>query len=159
MPAPFGKTSPSGADDIPPEKLASILAQASLTTTIADLPQGLDTIVGEKGVILSGGQKQRIALARALLRGGDILLLDDPISQVDMATGRRITAALRQVAARQTTLIVSHRLGAVQFADHIITLDAGRIVDQGDHHSLMAGDNYYSRNFKLQEMEAQLHAA
>jgi ATP-binding cassette subfamily B protein len=147
-----------GVPDISDKRLAEILDQASLTTTVAAMPQGLDTVVGEKGVILSGGQKQRIALARALLRGGDILLLDDPISQVDLATGRRISETLRHTSARQTTLIVSHRLSALSFADSIITLDAGRIVNQGNHDTLMAGDNYYSRNYRLQEMEAQLHA-
>jgi len=147
-----------GASAIPRERVAEIIDRAALTTTIAALPQGLDTVVGEKGVILSGGQKQRLALARALLRGGDMLLLDDPISQVDLATGRRISATLQKLSARQTTLIVSHRLAALSFADTIITMDGGRIVEQGNHAGLMAGDNYYSRNYKLQEMEAQLHA-
>jgi ATP-binding cassette subfamily B protein len=147
-----------GMEDLNEQRLAQVVDQACLTTTIDAMPQGLDTVVGEKGVILSGGQKQRIALARALLRGGDVLLLDDPISQVDLTTGRRISATLQEVSVRQTTLIVSHRLTALSFADTIITLDAGQIVGQGDHNALMGGDNYYSRNFKLQEMEAQLHA-
>jgi ATP-binding cassette subfamily B protein len=154
----IGENITLGAPDISEQQLMTVVDQAALTATLAAMPKGLDTVVGEKGVILSGGQKQRIALARALLREGDTLLLDDPISQVDLATGRRISATLQRVSARQTTLIVSHRLSALSFADTIITLEAGRIADQGNHRMLMAGDNYYSRNFKLQEMEAQLDA-
>ncbi len=85
----------------------------------------METIVGEKGVILSGGQKQRIALARCLLRDTAILILDDPISQVDLETGTTIIHTIRKMAGQKTIIIVSHRLSAVSYADRIITLDNG----------------------------------
>jgi len=119
---------------------------------------GFETVVGEKGVILSGGQKQRIALARCLLQDSAILILDDPISQVDLTTGRTIIATLRRMAGRKTIIIVSHRLSAVRHASGIITLDRGRIAESGTHQQLMQAGGYYARMFRLQEMEEDLNA-
>jgi hypothetical protein len=102
--------------------------QAALTRTMAAFSRGLDTLVGEKGVVLSGGQKQRIALARALLVEAPLMLLDDPISQVDMATGRRLIHTLQNLQGARALLIVSHRLSAIRRADRIVVLDRGRIV-------------------------------
>lgn len=133
--------------------LDQVLFNVGLDETIASFPAGLDTVVGEKGVLLSGGQKQRIALARALLIDAPILLLDDPISQVDTATGARIADAIQSMAGEKTILIVSHRLSAVRFAHRIITLDAGRVVESGAHDQLLLNHGYYARVYALQELE------
>ncbi|WP_054032658.1 ABC transporter ATP-binding protein [Desulfatitalea tepidiphila] len=130
-----------------------VAADAGLTETLAHLPAGLETRVGEKGVLLSGGQKQRIALARALLVDAPILLLDDPISQVDTQTAAVIVAAIRRMAGRKTILIASHRLSAVRFADQIVTLDNGRLVEAGTHEQLLSTGGYYARVHGLQELE------
>jgi ATP-binding cassette subfamily B multidrug efflux pump len=118
-------------------------------------PEGFKTIVGEKGVILSGGQKQRVALARALLKDSSIMILDDPISQVDIKTGQTIINTIRSMAGKKTIIIVSHRLSAVRFADQIITLDRGRIIESGTHSELMANDRYYAKTYRLQEIEEE----
>ncbi len=136
--------------------LSQVIADAALQETVAELPKGLDTVVGEKGVLLSGGQKQRIALARALLVDAPILLLDDPISQVDTATGHHIIEAIHQLVGEKTIIIVSHRLAAVRGADLIVGLQRGRIVERGSHAQLRSGDGYYARVHALQELEDAL---
>ncbi|MFZ0483978.1 MAG: ABC transporter ATP-binding protein [Desulfobacterales bacterium] len=118
-------------------------------------PEGFETVAGEKGVILSGGQKQRVALARTLLKDSSIMILDDPISQVDIKTGETIINTIRSMAGKKTIIIVSHRLSAVRFADQIITLDRGCIIESGTHSELMANDRYYARTYRLQEIEEE----
>jgi ATP-binding cassette, subfamily B, multidrug efflux pump len=134
-------------------RLDQAIADAGLEHMLNELPKGLETVVGERGVLLSGGQKQRIALARALLIDAPVLLLDDPISQVDTVTGRRIVRTLQGMLGAKTLLIVSHRLAAVRFAHRIITLEEGRVTEQGDHDRLVAAGGYYSRVYGLQELE------
>ena len=118
-------------------------------------PDGFETVAGEKGIILSGGQKQRVALARALLKDSSIMILDDPISQVDIKTGKTIINSIRSMAGEKTIIIVSHRLSAVRFADQIITLDRGRIIESGTHSELMATGRYYAKTYRLQEIEEE----
>ncbi|MFC1811444.1 ABC transporter ATP-binding protein [Thermodesulfobacteriota bacterium] len=139
-------------------ELTRAVEKASLHETIKSFPSGFDTIAGEKGVILSGGQKQRIAIARALLQEGSILILDDPISQVDMETGAEIIKTIRSMNGSRTIIIVSHRLSAVRFSDHIIVLDNGRVAESGTHEKLMGNNAYYAKTFRLQEIEEELHA-
>ena len=105
------------------EQLEKAAREASLYDTIKNFPEGFDTVVGEKGIILSGGQKQRIAIARFLLYEADLLVLDDPISQVDLETGTKIINTIRASAGQKTIIIVSHRLSAISYADQIISLD------------------------------------
>ena len=140
-------------------RLQQVTQKAALYDTIRAFPKAYDTIVGEKGVILSGGQKQRIALARALNQDAGILILDDPISQVDLATGNAIIETLKTMIGQKTIIIVSHRISAVRFADQIITLEQGHITEQGAHQDLIATDGYYARAFRLQELEEDLNAS
>ncbi len=142
-----------GNKDIKESELIKATQEACLYDTIKSFTGGFETIVGEKGVILSGGQKQRIALARALLRKSSILILDDPISQVDIETGDAIIKTIRSKADQTTIIIVSHRLSAVRFADQIITLVEGSILESGAHAELMANNKYYAHTFRLQEIE------
>jgi ATP-binding cassette subfamily B protein len=147
-----------GSPSVSEKQLEKAAGDAVLLDTIRNFPNGLETIVGEKGVILSGGQKQRIALARCLLQARDILILDDPISQVDLETGNAIIDNLKNMAGSHTICIASHRISAVRFADHIITLDKGRVVESGIHADLVENDHYYAKTFRLQEIEEEVYA-
>ncbi len=148
-----------GNENITERQLAKAVRAAALSATIDSFPDRYDTIVGEKGVILSGGQKQRIALARCLLKDARLLILDDPISQVDPETGTSIINSLKQLAGLKTIIIVSHRLSALKHADRIIALDRGRMVESGTHLQLMEFAGYYARTYRLQEIEEELDAA
>ncbi|MFO7860699.1 MAG: ABC transporter ATP-binding protein [Desulfosalsimonas sp.] len=135
------------------DRLVEAARRASLYETICEFPKGFETPVGEKGVVLSGGQKQRIVLARALLRDAPVLLLDDPIGQVDTRTAADIISVIRELAREKTVIIASHRIPAVSFADRIIVLDSGRIAEAGTHGELMEHNGYYARTEILQRYE------
>ena len=147
-----------GRTDIKDSDLERSIEQASLSGTIKAFPKGADTIVGERGIILSGGQKQRIALARAFLTDMPILILDDPVSQVDVETGSEIINNIRAMSAEKSIIIVSHRLSALCFASQIIVLENGRITESGSHKELMALGRYYAKTFKMQEIEEGMNA-
>jgi ATP-binding cassette subfamily B multidrug efflux pump len=136
-------------------KLIQAVERANLWDTLTTFPNGFETTVGEKGIILSGGQKQRVGLARMLLTDAPVMILDDPISQVDLKTGEGIVNTIRAMAGEKTIMIVSHRLSALRFADRIITLDHGRIAESGTHAELMEMDQYYAKTFRLQEVEEE----
>jgi ATP-binding cassette, subfamily B, multidrug efflux pump len=136
-------------------KLIQAVERASLSDILSTFPNGFETIVGEKGIVLSGGQKQRVGLARMLLKDAPVMILDDPISQVDLKTGEAIVDTIRSMAGEKTIIIVSHRLSAVRFADRIITLDHGRIAESGTHAQLMENNQYYAKTFRLQEVEEE----
>lgn len=131
---------------------------AQLTEALPSLPNGYDTLLGERGVNLSGGQKQRTAIARALAKGAPIFLLDDALSAVDASTEARILTALRSALVGKTTVVVSHRLAAVRDAGHIIVLDQGRIVESGRHADLMKLEGRYWELVRRQELEGELEA-
>jgi len=130
--------------------------EAGLSGDVAMFAQGLETVIGERGITLSGGQKQRTAIARALIRNPPILILDDALSAVDTATEERILRALREIRRGRTVLIVSHRVSSVKDSDQIIVLDNGRIVERGTHESLLAHDGYYADLYRRQTIEEEL---
>lgn len=142
-----------GNPDAGEEEIMQALVQAEMAGDLASLPQGLDTLVGEKGVMLSGGQKQRVSIARALLLHKEILILDDSLSAVDARTEERILQHLRQVRAGKTTIITAHRLSAVQHAGQILVLDAGRVIEHGTHDELMRMNGWYAAQYRRQQME------
>ncbi len=145
-----------GRDGAPPAEIAEAADLAALTGDVATFPQGLETVIGERGITLSGGQKQRTAIARALVRDPAILILDDALSAVDTGTEERILQALRDIRKGRTVLIVSHRVSSVKDADHIIVLDEGKIVERGTHDSLLAHDGYYADLYRRQTLEEEL---
>ncbi len=146
----FGR---AGATD---EEIDEVARQAGLETDVAGFPQGLKTVIGERGITLSGGQKQRAAIARALVRDPQILILDDSLSAVDTHTEERILESLRSIRMGKTVLIVSHRVSSVKDADHIVVLDDGRIVERGTHEVLMESGGYYADLYRRQTIEAEL---
>ncbi|MBB6451822.1 ATP-binding cassette subfamily B protein [Salirhabdus euzebyi] len=138
------------------EDINRILKSASLKEDIDNLPNGIETIVGESGVTLSGGQKQRVSLARALLMDPEILILDDSLSAVDGKTEAKIIAHLKQERKERTTLISAHRLSAVKHADEIIVLEDGKIVERGTHNQLMNNNGWYKTQYDIQQMEGEV---
>lgn len=138
------------------EDLQRALERASFAKDIQFLPDGLETLVGEKGVALSGGQKQRVSIARALIADPEILLMDDALSAVDGKTEAEIIEGIRTERAGKTTLITTHRLSAVQHADWIIVLDEGRIVQEGTHEQLLERGGWYREQYERQQLEATI---
>jgi ABC-type multidrug transport system fused ATPase/permease subunit len=136
--------------DAPPQDVARALEVADLAAMVEALPRGLDTPVGERGFSLSGGQRQRLALARALIADPAVLLLDDCTSALDAETEGRIQAALLELLPDRTCVIVSHKVSSVCRADHIVVLEAGRVVEQGGHDELLQRGGAYARTHELQ---------
>jgi ATP-binding cassette, subfamily B, multidrug efflux pump len=136
------------------EELQKALELAAFSKDVQFLPDGLETLVGEKGVALSGGQKQRVSIARALIVNPEILILDDALSAVDAKTEAEIIRGIRRERAGKTTLITTHRLSAVQHADWILVLDEGCLVEEGTHEQLLALGGWYKEQFDRQQLEA-----
>jgi ATP-binding cassette subfamily B protein len=137
-------------------RLDEVANIAQLTEALPALPEGYDTLIGERGINLSGGQKQRAAIARALAQDPPIFVLDDALSAVDAHTEARILSGLRGALSGRTSIIVSHRLAAVRDADLILVLDQGRIVERGVHSELLAAGGRYWELLRRQQMEEEL---
>ncbi|MDH3733656.1 MAG: ABC transporter ATP-binding protein/permease, partial [Gemmatimonadota bacterium] len=142
-----------------PSRLDQAVDVAQLRKTLAVLPNGLDTRLGERGINLSGGQKQRATLARAVYRDAPILILDDALSAVDARTERAILSGLHDYMAGRTSVIVSHRVSAVREADLILVLENGRVVERGVHEQLIAAGGVYARLLERQLLAEELEGA
>ncbi|MEQ8441689.1 MAG: ABC transporter ATP-binding protein/permease [Alphaproteobacteria bacterium] len=140
-----------GRPDATPEEIRQAAALARIDSFVESLPDGYDTIVGERGLKLSGGEKQRVAIARAILKEPRILLFDEATSALDTATERQIQASLREVSAGRTTLVIAHRLSTVVDADEIIVLQDGQICERGTHRDLLSADGVYTRMWQRQQ--------
>ena len=139
-----------GAWDASEEAVWDAARAANAYDFLRALPDGLETFLGEGGARLSGGQRQRVAIARALLRDAPILLLDEATSALDAESERLVQQALERLMDGRTTLVIAHRLATVRAADRIVVMEDGRIVEQGDHASLVANEGLYARLAALQ---------
>ncbi len=138
------------------EKVRACLQAANLERFVADLPQGIDTLVGHNAAQLSGGQRQRLAIARALYKDAPVLILDEATSALDTESERAVQEALQRLMRNRTTLVIAHRLSTVQHASRIVVMDAGRIIETGTHAELIERDGPYSRLYKLGLYDADL---
>ncbi len=136
------------------EHLINVAEKAHVMEFVSQMPQGLDTEIGENGVTLSGGQRQRIAIARALLRQAPVLILDEATSALDTESERKIQGALEELFKGRTSIVIAHRLSTIENADQILVMDQGQIVEQGTHQSLLAQNGYYAQLYKMQFSEA-----
>ncbi|MFV8834006.1 ABC transporter ATP-binding protein/permease [Aquisalimonas sp.] len=143
-----------GRPDATEAEVRRAIHLADLDDFVARLPDGLDTVVGERGLKVSGGEKQRIAIARVLLKDPPILVLDEATSSLDSASEQAILSALNTVARQRTTLAIAHRLSTIMDADRIVVLDQGRVVEQGDHHQLLATNGVYAALWHQQQSVA-----
>jgi subfamily B ATP-binding cassette protein HlyB/CyaB len=135
---------------MPMERVIAAAKLAAAHDFILELPEGYDTLVGERGSSLSGGQRQRIAIARALVTDPRVLIFDEASSALDYASERAIQDNMRQIAAGRTVFIIAHRLSTVRRADRIITLERGRMVEDGSHDELMSRNGRYAKLHLLQ---------
>ena len=139
-----------GKSDASDDEVAAAGRAALVDDFVAQLPDGYDTVVGERGVMLSGGQKQRIAIARALLKDAPILLLDEATSALDAQSELLVQKALDTLMEGRTTLVIAHRLATIRHATRILVLEGGRIIDHGTHDELIAKGGRYAELAKLQ---------
>ncbi len=145
-----------GVQSLSEQRMQEVMEFAQLAKDVNDFPQGTATMVGERGVTLSGGQKQRTALARAIAKDPAILILDDAMSSVDTHTEAEILGHLRNVMQGRTTIVISHRCSTVKNLDHIIVLDEGRIVEEGNHENLLQEHGLYAEMYRRQLIGEEL---
>jgi ATP-binding cassette, subfamily B, bacterial len=140
----YGKPGASGAE------IEAAAQAADAHDFVVALPDGYDTVIGQKGRRLSGGQRQRVAIARAMIRNAPVLLLDEPTTGLDAQSGERVLGPLRRLMDGRATIVISHNLMTVRDATRIVVLDAGRVVESGTHDELRARGAVYARLHELQ---------
>lgn len=138
-----------------PDKVLKCLEAANLGDYLGSLPKGIDTLVGHNASSMSGGQRQRLAIARALYKDAPILILDEATSALDNESERAVQEALTRLQQGKTTLIIAHRLSTIESADRIVVMDAGRVIEMGNHANLLAANGAYAAMFKLKQFDAQ----
>ena len=138
-----------------PDKVLQCLEAANLGDYLGSLPKGIDTLVGHNASSMSGGQRQRLAIARALYKDAPILILDEATSALDNESERAVQEALTRLQQGKTTLIIAHRLSTIESADRIVVMDAGRVIEMGNHANLLAANGAYAAMFKLKQLDAQ----
>jgi ATP-binding cassette subfamily B protein len=136
-----------------PEDVVAAAKLAFIHDFIAALPDGYDTLVGERGLKLSGGEKQRVAIARAILKNPAIIIFDEATSALDSKSEKAIQAELKKLSENRTTLTIAHRLSTIVDADEILVLERGRIIERGPHRALLAKNGAYARMWALQQQE------
>ncbi|MDU5661567.1 MAG: ABC transporter ATP-binding protein, partial [Streptococcus sp.] len=144
-----------GNTDLAFDKVEEATKLAQVYDDIKDMPEGFETIIGEKGVSLSGGQKQRLAMSRAMILNPDILILDDSLSAVDAKTEHAIIENLKHTRKDKTTIITAHRLSAVVHADLILVMQEGRIIERGRHEDLLSQGGWYAKTYESQQLEME----
>jgi subfamily B ATP-binding cassette protein MsbA len=135
---------------VPDEEIVAAAQAAHAMEFIRELPEGMNTLVGEKGVRLSGGQRQRLAIARAILKNAPVLILDEATSALDSESERHVQAALETLMQGRTTLVIAHRLSTIEKADRIVVLQKGHIVEMGTHRELLAKNGVYAQLHRIQ---------
>jgi subfamily B ATP-binding cassette protein MsbA len=144
----YGKLADTSEEDV-----IKAARAANVMEFVKQLPDGLNTLIGENGLMLSGGQRQRVAIARAILKDAPILILDEATSALDTESERYLQSALEKLMQKRTTLVIAHRLSTVEKADCILVLDEGKIIEQGTHKQLVAANGYYAKLYKMQFSE------
>ena len=140
-----------GKENATEEEIMEAIEFADFTKDLHTLPEGLETMIGEKGISISGGQKQRVSISRAFIKDPDILILDDSLSAVDAITEKKIIENIKNERSGKTTIIIAHRLSGVKHADKILVLDQGRIIEQGTHNELLNNKGWYYKQFESQK--------
>ncbi|MGL6258941.1 ABC transporter ATP-binding protein [Vibrio sp. WXL210] len=148
----------TAGDDIEMAQVNDVMALSQLAKDIKSFENGLQTVVGEKGIMLSGGQKQRVSIARALLKPCDLIILDNVLSAVDYETERRILEGLFEHLKDRSMLVVSHRVNALEYMDEIIVLNQGKVIARGDHDTLLSTCPYYLETWQLQQNDSEEQA-
>jgi ATP-binding cassette subfamily B protein len=147
-----------GNPEVSEEAVVRAIEVSQLAADLRSFPEGLNTLVGERGFTLSGGQRQRATLARALVGAPRILILDDSLSSLDADTERAVLAELDEAMRDRTSIVISHRFSTLAGMDRIVVLDRGRVVEQGSHQELMARKGFYTRLFLRHQLESRLEA-
>jgi len=144
-----------GRNDASHEDILEAIRLAHLSDFVGQLPKGVETLVGERGLKLSGGEKQRVAIARAILKRPPLMVFDEATSSLDSHSEQSILQAIAEISREQTSLVIAHRLSTIVDADKIIVLDQGRVVEQGSHHALLKKQGAYAKLWAVQQQEIQ----